>query len=167
MHRLRFALEFVGCAAGGALAGAVLRHDDNLYFALIILGFGLCAGFLAHLMLGLRARWRYHYVTICRFYALALVAIISFALVVVVTDKADKQVAHDYLALIQPQLEDFRQTNGHYPNVLGDVRGLPAPPAGFIYRRDDGSTRENGDTYRIDYFSEEYWSGSRQWFDDD
>ncbi len=30
MHRLRFALEFVGCAAAGALAGAVFHHDDTV-----------------------------------------------------------------------------------------------------------------------------------------
>jgi hypothetical protein len=167
MHRLRFALEFIGCAAGGALAGAVFRHSDALYMALFVLGFGLCAGFLAHLVIGLRARWRYHYVAICRFYALALVAIVGFALVANATNRADKQVARDYLKQIQPQLEDYHQINGHYPDALSDIPQLPPAPAGFIYQREKDRVPENPDTYRIDYFSEEYWSATQQWQDDD
>ena len=164
MHRLRFALELIGCAAFGALAGAVFRHSDTLYGALFVLGFGLCAGFLAHLILGLRARWKYHYVTICRFYALALVGLIAFTVIANSASHADKQVARDYLAQIQPQLEDYLQTNGHYPDKLDEIHGLPAPPPGFIYWR--AGDREP-DNYRIDYFNEEYWSATKQWQDDD
>jgi hypothetical protein len=166
MHRLRFALEFVGCAGVGVLAGVVLRHDDSLYFALIILGFGLCAGFLAHLILGLRARWRYHYVTICRFFSLALVAIFAFAMAVMATDRSDDKVARDYLLQIQPVIEDYRQTTGQYPDALSDLSHLPTPPVGFIYRRDRDRSSDNPESYRIDYFSEEYWSASGAWSDD-
>jgi hypothetical protein len=167
MHRVRFALEFVGCAAAGALVGAVFRHSDTLFLALVVLGFGLCAGFLAHLVLGLRARWRFHYVTICRFFALSLAAIVSFGVIANATDKSDKQVARDYLMQIKPRLEGYRENNGHYPDALNEISGLPAPPVGFIYLREKDTNPDNADTYQIDYYSMEYWSGSGEWFDDD
>jgi hypothetical protein len=167
MHRVRFAVEFVGCAAIGALAGILFGHFDALFVGVTIVGFGLCAGFLAHLLLGLWGRWRFHYVMICRFFALVLVGILCFVGVASTTGKANKQAARDYLEQIKPHLEDYRQNNGHYPDALSEVPGLPAPPSGFYYRREKDPLPENPDTYRVDYYSLEYWSGNQQWFDDD
>ncbi len=167
MHRVRFAVEIVGCAAIGALAGVIFRHNSVLFTVAFVLGFGLCAGFLAHMVLGLRGRWRFHYVAICRFFSLALAGIVCFAAIGNVTDKSDKQAARDYLREIKPRIDDYWQTYGHYPDSLSEISGLPAPPPGFIYLREKDAMPGGPDTYRIDYFSLEYWSGTQQWFDDD
>ena len=147
------------------MAGIFFRYNDPLPVA--VLGFGLCAAFLAHLVLGLRARWRFHYVTICRFFVLVLTMLLCFAAVSNATFRADRQAGRAYLEQIKPHLEDYRQNNGHYPDDLSDIPNLPTPPSGFLYRREKDPQPGNPDTYRIDYNSQEYWSGTGEWIDDD
>jgi hypothetical protein len=164
MHRLRFAAVLVACAAIASLLGVMFRHNDGLFLAVLILGIGLSAAFLAHLVLGLCARWKFHYVTICRFFALILAAIACFFIFANLTNKTDKQAARDYLKQIQPKLETYHANFGHYPDALDQLPSLPKPPAGFFYYREKDPSP---DTYFIDYFSLEYSSATGQWFDDD
>ena len=84
-----------------------------------------------------------------------------------IDNHAGDKTAKAYVEKIKSPLESFREASGHYPDTLQEVASLPPPPLGLTYKRELGRYPGNPDTYRIDYDSLDYWSGSGQWFDDE
>jgi hypothetical protein len=161
-------LRLAVCAlllVASVIGGYILRDQPLWFLPLLCLAAGFYAALVSHMFIGLIPRWRNHFLSVGCFCILVILFLSAYLASSFHFWSRDKQMARDYVAAVQPRLEDFRKTHGQYPNSLSEVDSLPATPVGLAYNHEHNGGK---DTYRFHYWNTcEYWSGTGQWVDDD
>jgi len=161
---VRFWLKLLLLLPIAIAVGYLLRHDPLFSMIPTALGWVVFWVLSGNILLSVAPKYRRYFWPVSKFCVIVLVLVAAFDITICHFYVRDLKNAKDYVEVIKPRLEEFRDRTGHYPHALTEIAALPSPPAGLTYDQD---TKSDGDNYEITYFGSIYSSWTGQWFDDD